>query len=60
MTTMTKFSIDNESLAVLKNIFIAAVCDILQCDHYTGSKVKDMPEMKEVHYFVSKKKGDNF
>ena len=58
MMTMTKFSIDEASLALLKLIFIEAVCDILSCDHYTGSKVKDMPEMKEVHYFVSTKKGD--
>ena len=51
-------NLTQDALDALKEIFIQSVCDILYCDHYTGSKVKDLPAMKEVHYFVSKKKGD--
>ena len=56
MTQQDQFS--TEALEALKEIFIQSVCDILDCKHYTGSKVKTLPEMSEVHYFISNRKGD--
>jgi len=58
MMTMTQDTFTQEALGALKEIFIQSVCDILDCKHYTGSKVNAFPEMTEVHYFVSNRKGD--
>jgi len=55
---MTEEPMSTEAIDVLKAIFIKAVCDILDCKHYTGSKVEDQPDMVLVHYFISNKRGD--